>query len=327
MRTKSIGSIHDVARASGVSIGTVSRVFNDKADVAPATRVRVLQAAKRVHYMPRITARRLNIGLLVQEIEKASEVGFVAEMISTLAKHMATQGGILELIPQEDLEAVYRNYVRGLIAIVFGPGHEELRSIQHIPVVFINNRIDGPNFHSVASDHAQGAHLAAKHLLARGHTRIGFLEVRHDNWGALEREKGFRSAFEERGMTVPAELIAFTELAPAKKVLLPLLELRPTALLICGEELSLEVNALLIHELKIKIPEDLSVVSFEIPMVSALLSPPQTTIAQPWQAIGRTAVEGIVSMVDKPDPRTLDVRLPNQLIERGSVRRVSGSVD
>lgn len=321
-RSASKGSIYDVARAAGVSIGTVSRVFNQKRDVAEETRQLVLEAAKRVRYMPRISTRRVNVGLLVEQIEKANEVGFVSETVSTLAKHMALRGGVLELVPLADLDAVFRNYIRGLIAVVFGTPQEVLKSIHHIPVVLINNVVEGPNLHHVCSDHAQGARVAAEHLLQRGHRRIGFLEIKRDGWGSLERQRGFREAFERAKLKPPLDLMRFCGNGPARDALLPLLEAEPTALLVCGEDLSLEVNRLLLHELKIRIPKDLSVVSFETSLVSELLSPPQTTIAQPWEDLGRTAVEGIIGLVDGTRKEPLRVLLPNRLIERGSVRRM-----
>jgi LacI family transcriptional regulator len=317
------GSIYDVARVSGVSIGTVSRVFNNKPDVAEATRLLVMDAAKRVKYMPRISTRRVNIGLLVEQIEKANEVGFISETVSTLAKHMALQGGVLELVPLNDLDIIFRNYIRGLIAVVFSTDPESLREIQHIPIVLINNVIKGPNLHYVASDHAQGSRLATEYLITRGHRRIGFLEIRDDGWGSRERQRGYREAFEKVGLKASADLMRFCGHNPAREAVVPLLEKeRPTALLVCGEDLSLEVNRVLIHELKVNIPKDLSVISFETPLVSELLSPPQTTIAQPWEDMGRAAVEGVISVVEQGSKKPLQVLLPNRLIERDSVRNL-----
>lgn len=319
-RPRPIGSIYDVARESGVSIGTVSRVFNDKPDVAAATRELVLEAAKRVRYMPRISTRRISVGLMVEQIEKANQVGFVSDTVSTLAKHMALRGAILELIPANDLNAVYRNYLRGLLAILFGPVYERLRSIRHIPIVLINNFCEGPNFHTVASDHAQGARVAAEHLLKRGHRRIAFLEVEPANWGAMERERGFREAFKAARGTVPEDLIGYCGESPARDTLEPLLARHPTALLVCGEDLSLEVNRILIHELRLNIPKDLSVVTYETPLVSALLSPPQTAVVQPWEDVGRGAVDTVLSLIRGTPRKRVKILVPNLLIERASVR-------
>lgn len=321
-RKRRKGSIYDVARASGVSIGTVSRVFNNRPDVAQGTREHVLAAAKRVNYLPRISTRRVNIGLVVEQIEKANEVGFVSETVSTLAKHVALRGGVLELVPLNDLDIVFRNYVRGLIAVVFGAADESLASIRHIPVVLINNVWDRPNFHSVASDHAQGARLATEHLIRHGHRRIAFLEILEDSWGSRERQRGYREAFEQARLKPPAGLMRFCGRRTAGETLYPLLEEKPTALLVCGEDLSLEVNRILLHELRVNIPKDLSVITYETPLVSALISPPQTTVAQPWEEIGRVAVEGVIALAEETRKEPLRVLLPNQLIERGSVGRV-----
>jgi LacI family transcriptional regulator len=314
------GSIYDVAKSAGCSIGTVSRVFNNKHDVAEQTRARVLSAAKRVRYMPKISARRVSIGVVVQEIEQADQVGFVSNAVSTLAKHIASRGAVLELLPMDDLEAVYRNYVRGLIAIVFGANTKGLAALKDVPVVMINNRQEGANFHSVASDHAQGARIAARHLLERGHRRIGFLEVKRENWGARERERGFREAHEQAGVNAPGDLIAYVGDKSYREAVLGLLKSKPTALLVCGEDLSLAVNEVLLHEIRVKIPEELSVVSYETRGVTSLLSPPQTSIAQPWEEMGRAAVEGILSLIRGPSDRRIDALLPNTLIERASVK-------
>jgi LacI family transcriptional regulator, galactose operon repressor len=318
-KSKSCGSIYDVAKKAGVSIGTVSRVFNNKQDVADQTRESVLTAAKRVRYMPKISARRVSVGLVVQDLEHANEVGFISNTITTLAKHMAAKGAILELLPNENLDAVYRNYIQGIIAIVFGSDCGPLATIRDIPVVMINNRIEAPNFHRVASDHAQGARIAAKHLLDRGHRKIGFLEVTSATWGAKEREKGFREAFEASGVKPAANLIGYVESRGIRTAVESILSHGPTALLICGEDLSLAVNRVLLHDLKVRIPDELSVISYETPIVSGLLTPPQTTVAQPWEELGRAAVEGALALIDGSDKR-LDAVFANTLLERDSVK-------
>lgn len=318
-KSRASGSIYDVARKAGVSIGTVSRVFNNKQDVSEDTRRSVLSAAKRVRYLPRISARRRSIGLVVPEIDKANEVGFVSNTMTTLAKHMAAKGAILELLPNEDLDAVYRNYIQGIVAVVFGSNPGPLGSIRDIPVVLINNRIEAPNFHSVASDHAQGSRIATKHLLDRGHRKIGFLEVSAKGWGAMEREKGYREAFDSAGVKPVRDAIVYVEGKTVRQAVETVLRGGPTALLICGEDLSLAVNRILIHELKVRIPDELSVVSYETPIVSGLLTPPQTTVAQPWEELGRAAVDSVLSLIDRKSEKRIDLLFPNTLLERDSV--------
>jgi LacI family transcriptional regulator len=315
------GSIFDVARAAGVSIGTVSRVFNDKPDVAEATRALVLETAKRVDYRPRVSRRRVTVGLIIDDIERANQVGFVSDAVSTLTKHMALRGALLEIISMRDLDVLYRNYVRGAIVILLSPDSGPLENIRNLPLLFINNQVEGPRHSFVASDHAQGARIAVRHLLQLGHRRIGFLEVRSDLWGSRERLRGYREAFAAAGLKPPANLARFCEQGPAYGALVSLLAEKPTALLVCGEDLSLEVNRLLLHELDVRIPRDLSVITFETPLVSELLSPPQTTVCQPWEDMGRLAVDNILDLIKgRRDPVRL--LLPNRLIERRSTRAV-----
>lgn len=318
-RKPTSGTIFDVAREAGVSIGTVSRVFNGKPDVADATRSLVLEAAKRVDYRPQVSRRRVSVGLIVEDLERANQVGYVSDVVSTLAKHMALQGALLEIIPLNDLDALYRNYVRGAIAILFRPEAGQLAKVRNMPLLFINNRMDGAEHHYVASDHAQGARIATRHLLQLGHRRIGFLEVKRDLWGSRERLRGYREALSGAGVKGSDRLVQFCEREPAHNALVRLLAEKPTALLVCGEDLSLEVNRVLLHELDFRIPRDVSVVSFETPLVSELLSPPQTTVCQPWEDIGRLAVEHMLELIEgRRDP--VHVLLPNRLIERRSTQ-------
>jgi DNA-binding LacI/PurR family transcriptional regulator len=321
-KLSSKGSIYDVARVSGVSIGTVSRVFNNKPDVAEGTRSLVLEAAKKVNYMPRISTRRVNIGLVVQDIEHANQVGYVSDAVSTLTKHMALRGGVMELVSMHDTDAVYRNYIRGLIAILFGPDVQNLTAVQNIPIVSINNDLGGHNFHTVASDHAQGTEMATRYLLDKGHRKIGFMEMLTDSWGSLERRRGYVKALSDASLPVREDLMAFTARTPAREAVSGLLAQHVTALLVCGEDLSLAVNHVLIHDLKVRIPDDLSLITYETPLVSSLLSPPQTTVSQPWEQIGRAAVDTIFSLVEHRPSKPLKLLFPNKLIERGSVRAV-----
>lgn len=320
---KSRGSIYDVAKEAGVSVSTVSRVFNRHPDVADDTKAGVMSAAKHVNYMPRVTSRRVTIGVVVQYIEPSHDVGFVSQLLSALARRMARFGSVLELVPIDDLEMVFRHYLRGLIAITYGPESGMLGEIEHIPVVLINNRIDHPNFHYVASDHAQGARLAVQHLVDRGHRRIGFLEVRKVVWGARERERGYREVLAEAGIAVDPKLICYCEDDPARHAVLQLWEQRPTAILVCGEDLSLAANAVLMQELQLRIPEDISVITYEMPLVSSILTPPQTTILQPWEEISRLAVEGMFSLISGSSQHQLNGLLPNSLVDRHSVATIS----
>jgi LacI family transcriptional regulator len=312
------GTIYDVAREAGVSIGTVSKVFNDKPDVSRKTRRLVLDAARKVHYMPVMRSRRVSIGLFVEDLNRINEVGYVSQIVFSIARQVTRHGGVLELVSLNDIDAIYKNHVSGVIAVVFRP-HEKLEQLNTVPVVLVNNRIDLPNLHSVASDHRDGGYQAARHLIDAGHERIGFLEMVEDAWGSRERQAGYLMAMDEAGLPVD-ELMRFTQMQSPRASIESLLEQRATALLVCGEDLSLQVNDLLLHHFRLSIPDDLSLIAAEVPYVSSILSPPQTTIAQPWSELGTGAVEVLMQVLQKQADTPIHRLLPNELIVRQSVQ-------
>jgi LacI family transcriptional regulator len=313
-------TIYDVAKESGVSIGTVSRVMNNRKDVAPATRKRVLDAAKRIGFMPQITVRRVSIGLVIQEIETIHEVGYVGAVLSELANHSARCGAVLEIVPLNDLDRIHRHYLQGVIGLLFGDTAKKLRDVRHIPVFLINNMAEKERFHTVATDHAEGARMGTEHLLRHGHRRIAFVQIEEKDWGAKERERGFREAFKAAKVPVPTDLITYLESWSIEQAFDPLFRRKPTAILVSGEDLSIAITEALTHRLKIRIPEDISLVTYEVPLMSKLFMPPQTTIAQPWAQMARTAMDGLLAAIARKTTGLQHILLPNQLIERASVR-------
>jgi DNA-binding LacI/PurR family transcriptional regulator len=318
------GSIFDVARASGVSIGTVSRAFNNRPDVAPSTRKLVLEAARKVHYEPRSCARRLGIGLLIEDMSKATEVGYVGTIISSVTKAVAACGGVVELVSTDDVESIYARHMSGVVAVLFGPDTAPLEKIDSAPVVLINNVVEGSNFHTVASDHAQGVRIAMEHLLRLGHRRIGFMEMVEGTWASRERQRGYAEALRGAGVPFDPALVRFARRSNDYQELAELLALRPTALIACGEDLSLAVSNHLLHAFGVTIPDDLSVISYEVPIVTELLSPPQTAVAQPWSEISREAMDLICDVVEERISGRQVRLLENELIERRSVRAFTG---
>lgn len=313
-------TIFDVAREAGVSIGTVSRVLNNRKEVSDATRERVLAAAKRVKYMPQLTTRRVSLGVVMREIEEVHEVGYIGAVICELANQAARRGAVLELVPLRDIERIYQHYLQGLIGILFGDAAEALKGITHIPVFLINNMPKKSAFHVAATDHAQGARMGAGYLLERGHRRIALVQIEKDDWGASERERGFREAFKQAGVPVPEDLITYLESWSVEKAFDPVLQREPTAVFSCGEDLSIAITDALVHRMRLKIPDDLSLLGYEVPLVSRMLTPPQTTVAQPWTDLARAAVDGILAAIKAPPRRPQHIILPNKLIERDSVR-------
>ncbi|MFH0878376.1 MAG: LacI family DNA-binding transcriptional regulator [Lentisphaerota bacterium] len=312
-------TIFDVARLARTSSGTVSRVINNRPNVAPSTREEVLEAARKLGFMPQQTTRRINIGVVTRDIEPVHEAGYMGRVLSELINQAAAHDVSLEIVPLKDIQRVYTHYMQGLIGLLYGEAAQVVRKVRHIPVLLINNAGEKSSFLSVASDHAEGARLGAAHLLERGHRRIALVQIEKADWGARERERGFREAFAQAGVPVSEDLIVYLESWSIEEAFDPVLKKNPTAVFVSGEDLSIAIMDALIHRLKIRIPRDLSLLTYEIPLLSSLLTPPMTTIAQPWSEMARLAIRQILLAVRKTAGLSRALMLPNQLIERASV--------
>jgi len=313
-------TIYDVARVAGVSIGTVSRVLNKRKDVAAATRERVLEAVKEVRYMPMQTTRRVTLGLVMQEIQEVHEAGYIGKVLVELTNHAARKGALLEVIPVDDIERIHANYIQGLVGILFGESTAFISDITHIPVCLINNLAERHRFHTVSTDHAEGAYMGTKHLLDHGHRRIALVQIETADWGSRERERGYRRAHSEARADVEEDLIVYLEDWSIQDAFDPILAREPTALFIGGEDLSVAITSDLVNRLHVKIPEELSLVTYEVPVLSSMVPPPQTTIAQPWAEMARAALDILLDVIESPTDEIRHREFSNRLIERASVR-------
>jgi LacI family transcriptional regulator len=166
--------------------------------------------------------------------------------------------------------------------------------------------------------------LATNHLLGLGHRRIGFLGGRQDLESARLREAGFRRAMADAGLAVDEALVRVggyrpeTAEGPARELLKR--TDRPTAMF-AANDLSAIATIDVARALGLTVPDDLSVIGFDNVPESALASPPLTTINQPLQRMGAEALRLLVDLIEGVE-RDTHIRLPTNLVERGSCRAI-----
>lgn len=332
-------TINDVAREAGVSVATVSKVINERYGVSEATSEKVLAVIDQLGYQSSLIASSLRrkstgvIGVLVAEFEPYS-----AELLKGISA--ALDGTGYELLAhagrtgahnhtgweRRSLSRLGHTLIDG--AIVVTPSMI-ITDETTIPVVAIDPHTgpDGPM--TVDADNVTGARLAVDHLVGLGHRRIGFLGGRPDLRSAGLREQGYREALHDAGLSVSPGLIRVggyhPELAeaPARELLsLPPGE-RPTAVFAANDISAIKVIEVA-GSLGLRVPEDLSVVGFDNVPEARDATPPLTTVAQPLHEMGRAALGLLLELLEgKQTERHL--RLPAELVVRGSTRRVGSS--
>jgi len=333
-------TIRDVAAAAGVSRQTVSRVLNDKPDVAKETRQRVLEVIDRFGYRPSSIARSLTQG-------RSCTLGVVSYGVQyfgpshTLAgiQHQASEMGYtlhLSLVRQpaesgvQILHDLISYHVDGIIWAVSEIGNnrgwaEEELCRSSVPVVFLDMR-PCPNLPVVNIENRVGGYLATKHLFDQGRRKIGLITGPLDWWSAQERRAGWSDALQGAGLTADDFLIVegTWSAASGERGFRRLLEQCPgvDAVFACNDQMALGVLKAA-RELGRRVPEDLAVVGFDDVPEAPFFCPSLSTVRQDLSELGRSAVRELVRLIEakqqdeaQVEPRT--ILLQPELIVRGS---------
>jgi LacI family transcriptional regulator len=327
-------TIRDIADLAGVSIATVSRVLNDRPDVARETRETVLQVVREHNFSTNRGARGLSsgrtgmIGLtlpLVADayfgpmLSGASEALYERDMRIVLAPTFHEHDREVSLI-----ERLMRGTTDGAILMLPEESASELRLLQRqgFPFVVVDPREPPPDgIACVAAMHAAGAKLATEHLLLLGHRRIGVIAGAPGWYATEERLAGFRAALAAAGILPDDELIAYSDwripwgMRAAEQILS--LPDPPTA--IFGFNDNVAIGALhAAHKRGLAVPDDLSVVGFDDTALAVTVLPQLTSIRQPLAEMGRMGASLLVRLIEGQRVDALRVELATKLVVRES---------
>ena len=327
-------TIRDIADLAGVSIATVSRVLNDRPDVAAGTRETVLQVVREHGFTTNRGARGLSsgrtgmIGLTLPLVADA----YFGPMLSGAAEALHESDMRIVLAPtlhEHDrevslLERLMRGTTDGAILMLPEESIDELRMVQQqgFPFVVVDPREPPPDgIPCVAAMHAAGAKQATEHLLALGHRRIGAIAGTQGWYATEERLHGFRAALAAAGILLDPELVVYSDWrvergTEAARQLLARSD-PPTA--IFGFNDNVAIGALhAAHERNLRVPEDLSIVGFDDTEHAVIVTPRLTSVRQPLAEMGRTGVSLLMRLIDGQRVDALRMELSTKLVVRES---------
>jgi len=313
-------TITDVARLAGVGRGTVSRVLNDRANVDPKTRARVLAAIAELDFVPSPTARRLSlrrtqtIAVILPFMTRPSAV----ERLRGVEDALARSGYdmiVFNVETVERREKVFRDLPRrervdGLIIIMLSPTGSEIEKMERIglPVVLVDAHHRA--LPRVVADDVLGARLACRHLVKLGHRRIGFIgDIPRTPLAFTSsrlRLTGVRRELAAAGLTLPASLIAIGDHSRRRSTELAtrmLSQRLPPTAIVCASDTQASGVLEAAASLGLDVPGDLSITGYDDLELADHLG--LTTIRQPLFESGVRAVERILSMVDGRPPGPL----------------------
>jgi LacI family transcriptional regulator len=326
-------TMRDVSAMAGVSISTVSHVVNNTRAVPDRTRQKVLDAIRATGFLPNTIARSLKraetrtLGLAIGDISNPyfTAVVHALEAAAVGAGYTLILTDIGEDPDRENaaLRALIGRRVDGLILSPSATGGAE--AIAHakrnnVPVVQIDRVADRASDFVVARNRPDMRRLV-RHLVKRGHRRIGLLTGLAGLSSTRERIAGYHLGLRDGGLKADRDLMAAaaSSIAPAYAATLELLDLArpPTALVATNNLMALGAMRAL-KERGMRVPGDMALVAFDEFEWTDLFQPRLTTIAQPCKQIGETAVQLMLDRFADPDAPPQHVYLETILHHRES---------
>jgi LacI family transcriptional regulator, galactose operon repressor len=310
-----VATVRDVARRAGVSVSTVSHVLNRTRFVSDELRERVLAAMDELDFEPNAAARMLSLkrsnalGLIVSDIRNP----FFAS-VARGVEDVAQERGYTVVLCNSDetlvreaacLKALQNRQVDGVLLASAGVADEYVARLVQAgyPIVLVDRDLPDLEISAVVLDNKGAAYSAVRHLIERGHRRIGMLSGRDSITTTIERVAGYEHALRESGIDPdPALVISGQSTSEggtaATHALLDLVP-RPTAIF-SGNNL-MSIGALhAISSRGLSVPQDIALVGFDdfpFPWADAF-RPHLTTVAQPTYELGRQAAELLVDLLN-----------------------------
>ncbi len=305
-----MATLDDIARALGISKGTVSKALSGARDVSKSMRQAVLEKAVELGYRRshrQTSAQRIALFLIHMEYTQPEDFGY--ELVVGFRKAAEPAGYHVEVISLDQQTQLAHSYDEYMVMGNFCSGvflgmslpDPWMKDFQDCttPTVLYDNHISGnPHVTHVGVDNAEGMALAVSHLKALGHRKIGYLSSALDSYVYQQRHQAFYQAmtsqqlYADPGLTGNAYLIhdCLSQHLPR------LLGANCTAI-VCSHDLL--AHSVIIHcaELGLRVPQDISVVGFDDIALSRYTMPPLTTIRQDRTKLGKSAFFALTSLL------------------------------
>lgn len=324
-------TLAQVAEQAGVSLSTISKVLNGRADVSAATRERVEALLKEHGYERRgnrDASRGEFIELVFHELDSVWSMELI-EGVETIAKEnglsvVLTVSGDRHSPDPKWIEGVMRRRPLGIILVFsdLAKEHRERLRSRAIPFVIVDPAGEPPaDAPYVGSANWSGGLTATRHLIELGHTRIATITGPDDMMCSLARIDGYRSAMNSAGLPIDPAWIRFGDfhVRGGYDHTMELLSLpnAPTAIFAGSDLQSLGVMDA-VRAKGLRIPDDVSIVGYDDIPLSQWVNPPLTTIHQPLKRMGEEATRLAIRLADGRAPVTPRMDLAISLVVRSS---------
>jgi len=324
-------TMKDVAMATGVSLKTVSRVINNSSKVTPETREKVLDAVRALGYRPNAIARSLrmkktySIGVIIADIvnDFYSNIVRGIEDVALSKNYSILLANSDELLKKEKLytRVFIEKQVDGLIIVPSGGPKDYLKPLlKDVPIVFVDRDVEELDISSVTVENEKAAYELTEHLINHGYFSIGYISHTVEVTTGRERLRGFKRALLNNNIKVNEELLKLNmkTVDDAFKAAEELInnDDRPQAIF-AGNNIMAVGILKAIDKYKLRVPEDIALVTFDDFKLADCFRPHLTAISQSSYELGKCAAGLLFDHLDG-DYEIKKVVLPANLIIRES---------
>ena len=328
-------TIKDIAKAAGVSVGTVSKVFNGYTTVGDETRERILQIASELEYSPSHSARQLaggfadTIGVILNQFgEENSRDEYLIGILSGIYCEAEQRQLRIAMFTAKYIERLNLDYVRfcrsnrliGLIAHGYDMSDEKLTHLaeSEIPCVGIDMVLPGSNCVTITTDNITATIETVETLIGFGHKKIVFVSGREKAWVTQQRLVGYNKCMKKHKMK-PYVLQADYNIETSFDCVTQFLSQNTDTDAFCCVSDGVACGALnACAKLNFKVPEEISIVGFDNLTISSVTSPPLSTVGQGFYQMGSMSVKTLIKL-SKEEKCEKTIFIPHHHIYRDSI--------
>lgn len=333
-------TIKDVAKKAGVAPSTVSRVISDNPKISEKTKRKVRKVMEELGFHINHNARNLvqqktkNIGIVMKNSSSESlHNPFFPEVLRGISALCNEQDYSISLTTGESEDDIYRDVVKmvhgrqvdGVIVTYAKKGDKVVPFLSEnkVPFVVIGRPIDHLNeIMHVDNDNVFATKSATEFLIKLGHKRIGYIGGELDFQLSKFRLEGFKEGIKSNGLNLLEDYIKNPKISLTREAVNELMNLDqpPTGLVIIDDLIALNTLNVL-RERNIKVPDDVSIISFNNTMITEFSTPTLTSVDTQIFQLGYESAKCVVEEVKNPSNIKKSVIIPTLIIERESTKK------
>jgi LacI family transcriptional regulator len=325
-------TIGDVAAAAGVSKQTVSRAINDKEEINPATKARILQIVHELGYRPNRLAQAMHsqrtrmVGLIVSDITNV----FFPEVARGAQDAAMVHDYIILIVntdesPQRELrmlELMAEQAVDGIISFTHRLSDEKLLHFAegYRPIVIINREIEHPHISLLNVDNRLGAELVVNHFIEQGHQHIAMLSNITFAPEEVRRVQGYRETLTRAGLADYLHTTPATSAGGYAETTTLLQDHPEVSAIFCYNDM-MAIGALrACRELGKRVPQDVAIVGFDDIQLAADTNPSLSSVHVDKYEIGKLAFQRVLDLINNSSAKLPAINIKPSLVVRASSR-------